>query len=111
MNDQELRLTPAHAAEEFQGAVLGITTTLFAWVALALVAGIALFVWLFEHRRLTFFEAFLYAALPLIGVLFFLLAFHVNKPPGYASDLIDSLLIGGHAVPPHQPPLNPFHDR
>ena len=110
MNDQELRRTPTHSAEEFQGSVFAIETGLFLWVGASLLAGIALFAWLFYARHLDFFGAAQWAALPVLVVVAYLRFCHQGKPPGYTRDVIDSLLTGGHAVPPHQPPPNPFHD-
>ena len=110
MNDSELRLTPTHAAEEFQGTVLGIQTTLFVWVALALLAAIALFAWLFYGQGRDFFAAAQWAALPVLIVVAYLRFCHQGRPPGYTLDLLNSLITGGHAVPPERFTKHPLYD-
>jgi len=104
VNDSDLRRSPTHAADEFQGTVLGIQTTLFAWVCLAFLAGMALFTWLFYAQGRDFTSAMGWAALPVIAVVAYLRFCHQGKPPGYTSDMVDSLATGGHTVPPHQLP-------
>jgi hypothetical protein len=108
MNDTGLRLTPTHAAEEFQGTVLGIQTDLFAWVGLALLAALAVFTGLFYGRGRDFFAAAQWAALPVL-IVFAYLRFCQDKPGHHLQDVLDSLLTGGHARPPHQSPPHPLH--
>ena len=105
MSDPELRLTPTHAADQFQGRVLGIATDHFLWVVAALLASLAIFLGLFYGRRMAFLDAMGWAALPLLIVVTYLRLCHQGKPPGHTRDLIESLFTGGHAVPPP-----PSHD-
>ena len=104
MNDSELRLTPTHAAEDFQGTVIGIQTTLFAWVCLALLASLALFAWLFYAQGRDFTSAMGWSALPVIGMVAYLRFCHMGKPPGHSIEVLSSLLTGGHSAPPNQFP-------
>lgn len=110
MHDQELSFTNSHSADEFEGTILGIETTLFFWVAVSSLAGIALFGWLFYGRGRGFREAAFWAAIPVLVVVVYLRLFHQGKPPGYTGDLIDSVLTNGHATPPHQSPPHPLYD-
>lgn len=108
MNDEDLRLTPSHAADEFQGSFLGIETALFHWVGLALLAGLGLFVGLFYGISIDFFEALRWAVLPPGIVVAYLRLGHQEKPPGYAFDLLDTLLTSGHSKPPREFPPHPL---
>ncbi len=110
MNDQDLRLTPTHAADEFHGLVLGIETPLFAWVGLALLAGLGLFAGLFYGLGLDFFDAAKTSIVPVFGVVAYLRLFHQGKPPGFTLELADSLITRGDAVPPRLEPSHPLHD-
>lgn len=44
MDDQDLRLTPTHGSEEHGGAALGVEVRQFWWLALGVLAGLALLV-------------------------------------------------------------------
>lgn len=108
MTDHDRRLTPTHAADEFQGAVFGIETHLFAWVALGLLASLGLFLGLFYGAEASFPSAAGWAAVPTVGVILYLRLVHQGKPPGFTLELLDSLLTRGHARPPCQQPRHPF---
>lgn len=110
MNQDPLRLTPTHAAEEFQGTVMGIHTSLFAWVGLALLAALAVFAGLFYGLGRDFLDAVFWAVLPLVAVVAYLRFGHQGKPPGYMVALLVSLLTGGHARPPQPSRPNPLWD-
>ena len=110
MNDQELRLTPTHAADEFHGSVFGISTVLFAWVGMAFLAGLALFCGLFYGLGYDFLDAAKWAVLPGFAVVAYLRLLHQGKPPGFTFELLDSLVTGGHAVPPRKVIKHPLHD-
>jgi hypothetical protein len=110
VNDTALRQTPTHGAEEFQGAVLGIHTPLFAWGALAMLAALALFSGLFYGGVQDFLPAASWAALPLLLVVAYLRFGYQGKPRGHVRDVCDSLLTGGHARPPQQFPPHPLHE-
>lgn len=107
MNDQELRVTPTNPGDEYQGAVAGVDVPLFAWVGLALLAGFGVFAWLFYRLELGFIDAVQWAALLPVAAVAYLRLFHQGKPPGYARDLLDSLLTGGEAKPPRRHPRRP----
>ena len=109
MQDVELRLTPTHAADEFQGAVLGIQTTLFVWVALSLLASVALFAWLYYAHECDFFDAAQWAVIPSIVMFAYLRFAHQGRPPGFTLDLLDSVFTGGHAKLPQQFQHHPLH--
>jgi hypothetical protein len=108
MNDQELRITSAHAGGEFKGAVWGIDVALFPWVALGLLAGLGLFVGLFYGAGWDFPEALQWAVLPVALIILYLRLAHQGKPPGFTLELLDQLVTGGHASPPPQSPRHPF---
>ena len=108
MNDQELRVTQAHASGSFTGAVWGIDIALFPWVALALLASLGLFVGLFYGAEWDFTTALELAVVPTALVILYLRLAHVGKPPGFTLELIDQLLAGGHAQPPQQSPRHPY---
>mgnify|MGYP000864647171 CR=1 FL=1 len=98
MQDQELRVTPTHGSEEYPGTVFGIETTRFGWVGLALLAGLA---WLGAlSSQMSLLDAAPYAAAPVGIVVVYLRFFQQGRPPGFALDLLDQLLTGGHARPP-----------
>jgi hypothetical protein len=95
MQEPELRITRTHSADEFEGSLFG------KWIALTLVAGLAIFAGLFYGCGCDFMGAAMWSALP-VAVCFIYLRFcHQGKPPGYIADLFDSLLTGGHARPSH----------
>ncbi len=108
MNEDDLRLTATHSADEFQGAFLGIETALFPWIGLGLLASLGLFTGLYYGLGSDFLDALGWAALPAIAVVAFLRLGYQGRPPGYLFDLIDSLVTGGHAVPPRQFPPHPL---
>lgn len=109
MNDGELRLTATHSADEFQGSFLGIETALFPWIGLGLLASLGLFVGLYYGLESDFLVAFRWAVLPAALVVGYLRLAHQGKPPGYLFDLLNSLVTGGHAIPPRQFPPAPLH--
>ena len=105
MTDPDLRLTTTHAADEFEGTVLGVATPLFRWVGLALVIGLGVFAALFHVWELDFFDAAQWSGIPAVIVVAYLRLFQQGKPPAYTFELIDSLITRGHAKPPrHEPP-------
>ena len=108
MNDQELRITQAHASGDYQGAVWGIDLALFPMVALALLASLGLFVGLFYGAAWEFSAALQWALLPAGLVILYLRLAHQGKPPGFTLELLDQLLTSGHAQPPQQSPPPPF---
>jgi hypothetical protein len=110
MNEGDLRLTPSHAADEFQGSFLGIETALFHWVGLALLAALGLFAGLYYGFGFDLLEAAPWAVLPPGVVVGYLLLGYQGKPPGYALDLFDTLLFGGNSIPPRKFPPHPFGD-
>jgi len=106
MYDQDLRLTSTHGSEEHSGTALGVEVRQFWWLALGVLAGLALLVGL--SARFGFVSAAPWAAAPVAVVLFFLRS-QRGKTPGHALDLMDQLLTGGHARPP-MPSTSPEHD-
>jgi hypothetical protein len=107
VEDQELRITPAHGSEEHPGTVFGVEIPRFRWVALALLAGLAVLVALAPHTGLL--DAAPWAVAPVALIVAFL-RFQQGKPPGYALDWLDQLLTGGHARPPLSPPASDDDD-
>ena len=108
MEDQDLRLTPTHGSQEHHGTVFGIELPFFRWVALALLAGLALLIALSSQTGLL--DAAPWAAAPVALVILYLRFFQQGKPPGYALDLLEQTLTGGHAQPPiHPPPSDDEH--
>ena len=108
MNDQELRITQAHAADEFEGAVWGLSLALFPWVTLALLASLGLFVGLFYGAEWDSLEALQWALAPSALVILYLRFAHQGKPPGFTLELLNEILTRGHAQPPRQSPRHPF---
>ncbi len=107
MNEGDLRLTATHSADEFEGSFLGIETALFPWIGLGLLASLGLFAGLYYGLGWDFLAAFRWAVLPAALVVGYLRLAHQGKPPGHLFDLLDSLVTGGHAVPPRHFPTPP----
>jgi len=103
MNDQNLRLTRTHSADGFQGSLFGVNIEHFKWVALALLAGLSLFAGLFYGLNFGFVDAGKWSVVPAIVCVAYLRLGHQNRPPGFFVDLLDTLITGGHALPPRQP--------
>src|SRR5688572_13314422 len=95
--DQPLRVADTNSAEEFSGSVLGIQVPLFRWVIGALVAGLALFVWLESNTNLSTTNTLLLALAPAVLCGLFVAFFVQGKPTGYARDLFESLTTHGDA--------------
>lgn len=102
MQDQNLRVTRTHSADEFEGSLFGIDVIHFKWIALTLLVGLAIFAGLFYGRGFGFLEAGKWALLPLAACFLYLRFGHQGKPPGHIADLLDSLLTQGHARPPYR---------
>ena len=110
MDEPNLRRTPTHASDDCQGYVLGIDILLFVWLALALLAGVGLFVWLYFAREADFIFALQWAALPPVAAVIYLRVFHQGRAPGYFLDWVETRLFRGHATPPTSEPPHPLHD-
>ncbi len=101
MQEQELRVTRTHSADEFEGSLFGVEMIHFKWMALTLLTGLAIFAGLFYACGCGFMQAAMWSALPVAVCFIYLRFFHQGKPPDYIADLFDSLLTGGNARPPH----------
>lgn len=110
MKDQTLRITPAHAAGEHQGSILGLDLKLAPWAILAFTGSLALFAGLLYNTDLPFTRAFTLASMPTVLVVFYLRLAHQGKPPALTLQWLEQLLTGGHAVPPRSSPPHPLHD-
>ena len=110
MNEPTLRRSTTHASDNCQGSVLGIEVPMFLWLALALLAGVGLFVWLYFAREAEFFTALSWAALPPGAAVIYLRVFHQGRAPGHFFDWLETRLGHGHATPPTHEPPHPLHD-
>ncbi|PWU19877.1 MAG: hypothetical protein C5B50_05455 [Verrucomicrobia bacterium] len=110
MSDQKLRVTRTLSAEQYEGSLWGIEVINFKWFALALLVALSLFAGLFYGLALGFLEAMQWALVPVLGCFLYLRFFHQGRPPGYLSDLLDSLVTRGHAKPPRKPLSHPFYE-
>lgn len=108
--ERSLRITPAHAAGEHQGSILGLDVALFPWVALGLLASLSLFAALLYNTDVAFARALSIGSLPAVVVYIYLRLAHQGRPPGLVFQWIEQCLTSGHAVPPRHPPKHIFHD-
>ena len=116
MSDPSPRITPTHAADEFQGAFFGIAASFLPWIGFSALASIGLFYWLYYNRELDFIEGLQWSLVPVALMVVYYFSFQRGKPPGYPFDLIDSLFTRGEAKPPNNASgrhvlfSNPFPD-
>ena len=96
--DGNIRITPTHASERFEGRVWGVATSSFGWLAATLGLGAIAFVLL--SRRIPIIYAAGWAFLPSAAVVFLLRYSQLARPPGHATDILDSMVTGGAASPP-----------
>ena len=68
MQDQNLRVTRTHSADEFEGSLFGIDVIHFKWIALTLLAGLAIFAGLFYGRGFGFRRSGTMGIVPAGGV-------------------------------------------
>ncbi|MCC6235528.1 MAG: TraC family protein, partial [Verrucomicrobiales bacterium] len=101
MNEDRLHVSSTHGAEETEGTLLGVSTTSFGWVVLAMAAGLAVFVVLAPRSSLR--AAVSMAVLPPVLAFVVLRVLQRDRPPGHGPRWMDSRLTGGHARPPRTP--------
>ncbi|OAM87330.1 hypothetical protein OH491_26725 [Termitidicoccus mucosus] len=92
----DLRYTETNAADDSAGRVFGLDGNLYLPVLLAMLGALALFAILTLVFKVGFILAGFIVAVPLVGVLGWILLLKQGKPAGYDRDLLEQLLSNGN---------------
>jgi hypothetical protein len=92
-NETELIVTSTHSIKESKGNALGLEGNLALYMIGAFLISITL-AFLGLKNKWSYLNIFIVSITPLAFSYVYLCLFHINKPPGYQSDLISKAMNG-----------------